>query len=64
MQAHAMKKLFPKYVWLTYSDELNALFSHNGSIQCDEGALAEAAQGLLTLGSVPSDARVRAGVIF
>ena len=49
--------LFPRYVWLTYSDESGGL-STSGKLQCDGRVYTESVDGLFTLKSVSVDANV------
>ena len=52
-----MNMLFPRYVWLTYSDEIGTLNINNNNINCGEGSLVEAIEGLFTLRSVGESQR-------
>lgn len=53
MQAQAADMPFPRYAWLTYSDELEDLVGSSRP-QCEGGVDTQALEGLFTLRSVSS----------
>lgn len=53
-----MRMLFPRYVWLTYSDESGALLARDRP-HCAERALDEAIDGLFTMNSVYNEVSIR-----